>query len=166
MQAGEMNPTDGDEAVDLVAGVHRDGKLTRDYERLFADIRPRLLRLARLCGVPVEAIEDVVQETLLVAWRKLDQLYSPDGIQPWVLRDLPSCLRPLSAGYLLDPPHGLSHSISSPCLTTWPSSTKCLEHGELQIDSLDPAEVLERHDFASLIEQALHLLPEQAREAD
>ena len=47
------------------------------------DMRARLLRLARLCGVPEEATEDVVQETFLVGWRKLDRLHSPEGVQIW-----------------------------------------------------------------------------------
>ena len=46
-----------------------------EYEQLFADIRPRLLQLASLRGVPGEAIEDVVQETLLRAWQPKSRLH-------------------------------------------------------------------------------------------
>ena len=46
--------------------------------------RPRLLRLARLRGVPDDLAEDVVQETLLEAWRCLDRLYDPTGADRWL----------------------------------------------------------------------------------
>lgn len=164
MQAGEMNPTDGDEAVDLVAGVHRDGKLTRDYERLFADSRPRLLRLARLCGVPVEAIEDVVQETLLVAWRKLDHVYSRDGMQPWLYE----ICRRVSARHLRTSSLASARQISlfDPLFSDdLAPSDDALSVRSSSLSGIDPAEELERHDFADLLQQALHLLPDQAREA-
>jgi len=41
-----------------------------DREQIIAGARPHLLRLARLRGVAPDALEDVVQETLLVAWKK------------------------------------------------------------------------------------------------
>src|SRR6476661_4870346 len=55
-----------------------------DREQLLAGARPHLLRLARLRGVAPDALEDVVQETLLVAWKKFDSLDSPDHAQPWL----------------------------------------------------------------------------------
>src|ERR1051326_9495097 len=58
--------------------------LQYDREHLFAGVRPRLLRLARLRGVAPDALEDVVQETLLVAWKKFDTLDSPEHAQFWL----------------------------------------------------------------------------------
>src|SRR5690349_1915291 len=55
-----------------------------DREQLLAGARPHLLRLARLRGVAPDALEDVVQETLLVAWKKFDSLDSPDHAQLWL----------------------------------------------------------------------------------
>lgn len=137
---------------------------TFEYEQMFADLRPRLLQLAHLCGVPVEAIEDVVQETLLVAWRKLDRLYSPEHIQLWVFE----ICRRVSARYLQAVAKSSARLIS---LNQWSMSDERAELDEVLgamgnvNDSLDPAELLEREDVSSLMSQALHLLPEQARQA-
>jgi DNA-directed RNA polymerase specialized sigma24 family protein len=80
VQAGELLPAESGRAA-VAAGIPSGGLRDMfDYERIVADARPRLLQVARLRGVPVDAIEDVVQETLLVAWRRLDQLHSPEGI--------------------------------------------------------------------------------------
>lgn len=46
--------------------------------------RPRLARLARLNGIPADAVEDVVQETYLEAWRHLDDLREPERIASWL----------------------------------------------------------------------------------
>jgi RNA polymerase sigma-70 factor (ECF subfamily) len=137
---------------------------TFEYEQIFADLRPRLLQMARLRGVPVEALEDVVQETLLVAWRKLDHLYSPDGMELWLL----AICRRVSARYL--------QAASKFSARMVPLYDRRLsgETGEVEDalialgnsnESLDPAELLEREDVISLMSQALHLLPEQARQA-
>src|SRR5215813_11446175 len=58
--------------------------LLTDKEGVLQTIRPRIFRLAQLRGVPPDAIEDVVQETLLEAWRHLDRLQSLQGFQPWI----------------------------------------------------------------------------------
>src|SRR5712692_8655167 len=46
--------------------------------------RPRLHRLAQLRGVSPDAIEDVVQETLLEAWKHQDRLHTPEGVHAWL----------------------------------------------------------------------------------
>src|SRR5215471_16436783 len=53
-------------------------------EHLFTGVRPRLLRLARLRGVAPDALEDVVQETLLLAWRLLDRLNTTEHFSLWL----------------------------------------------------------------------------------
>src|SRR5215472_9355481 len=57
---------------------------TPQVEQWMASARPRLLRLARAQGVAVEVADDVVQETLLEAWRHLDTLSAPDGFNHWL----------------------------------------------------------------------------------
>jgi RNA polymerase sigma factor (sigma-70 family) len=64
-------------------GQHWHALLTNKEDVLRAT-RPRLIRLAQLRGVAPDAIEDVVQETLLEAWKHLDRLQSPDGFQFWI----------------------------------------------------------------------------------
>src|SRR5258707_8142397 len=46
--------------------------------------RPRLHRLAQLRGVSPDAIEDVIQETLLEAWKHQDRLHAPEGVYAWL----------------------------------------------------------------------------------
>jgi RNA polymerase sigma factor (sigma-70 family) len=149
-------------AAEIEPGSWRD---VFDHERMLADARPRLLQLARLRGVPVDAIEDVVQETLLVAWRKLDQLYSPEGIQPWLYE----ICRRVSARYLQ---HFSKVSARQTSLSDQPmSSDELLELDDALVEpsrtmaARDPAEVLEYQDLSNLLRQALYLLPDQAREA-
>ncbi|HZR39337.1 MAG TPA: sigma factor, partial [Ktedonobacteraceae bacterium] len=53
-------------------------------EEALASARPRLLRLATVRGVAPDAIDDVVQETLLEAWQYLDRLRSPEHFDAWL----------------------------------------------------------------------------------
>jgi RNA polymerase sigma factor (sigma-70 family) len=58
--------------------------LNLDLNRLFRAARPRLIRLARAHGVSHDTADDAVQETLLVAWRRLDYLHSPEHFDAWL----------------------------------------------------------------------------------
>src|SRR5215469_17485492 len=49
-----------------------------------ATARPRLLRLARAHGLPLDTAQEVVQDTLLEAWRHVDALSDPAGFQAWL----------------------------------------------------------------------------------
>ena len=53
-------------------------------EHRVAHARPRLLRLAQLQGVSPDAMEDIVQETLLEAWYHLPYLREPDRLDAWL----------------------------------------------------------------------------------
>src|SRR5215467_8521036 len=53
-------------------------------ESALAAARPRLLRLARRHGVAVDAADDVVQDTYVEAWRHIDRLHAPEGIEAWL----------------------------------------------------------------------------------
>ena len=48
--------------------------LASQIEALFSRAEPRLQRLARARQVAPDAIDDVIQETLLEAWKSLQQL--------------------------------------------------------------------------------------------
>lgn len=58
--------------------------LLDDVENMLEAARPRLLRFACASGVTPDAADDVVQETLLTAWRSLERLNSPEGFQAWL----------------------------------------------------------------------------------
>src|SRR5947199_318428 len=55
-----------------------------NIDTLLTNARPRLLHLAHAQGVPPDAAEDVIQETLLEAWRHLDALRHPDRFDAWL----------------------------------------------------------------------------------
>src|ERR1051326_6918522 len=55
-----------------------------DLEGWLQTARPRLQRLASARGVLPDAIEDVVQETLLEAWKHQDRLHTPEGVHLWL----------------------------------------------------------------------------------
>lgn len=137
--------------------------LASNIDTLFAAARPRLLRQARMHGVAPDAVDDVVQETLLEAWRHLEALRNPDRIDAWlngILRNV--CLRwshtqsKLATHQIpllhMDPEDG-SASRAAPELELPDSST------------FDPVEELSRQDMQVLLDRALTHLPNKTREA-
>src|SRR5579862_1563278 len=139
-------------------------ELQNERELVFAQVRPRLLRLARQRGVAPDALEDVVQETLLVAWRKFDSLDSPAHAQPW----LDEICRNICSRYLRASSQEATRSLPLYDLLA-DSEPDVLEEvltaSVPGTQALDPAEALSHDDLLQLLRQALDLLPEQAREA-
>ena len=125
-----------------------------DKEQLFAGVRPRLLRLARLRGVVPDMLEDVVQETLLVAWRRLDRLQSPEHFHLWVDEICRNICQRFLRAYSRDAsrliPFFASTSDGEP-----DEFEKALRASASDAEALDPAEMLSRHDLTVLLEQAL-----------
>jgi RNA polymerase sigma-70 factor (ECF subfamily) len=132
-----------------------------------AAARPRLLRLARAHGFAAEMADDVVQETLFEAWRHLEALAAPDGFNNW-LRAI--CLNVCKR-------HARSQRRLAqrevPINPSDPSGR--VDEGDtsqtLQLldipDPLgvDPAEVVEHHDWETLVDHALGHLPSSVRVA-
>ena len=58
--------------------------LEQQLEELFKAARPDLIRFALARGVSADGVEDVVQETLLEAWRHLDQLRAIERLEAWL----------------------------------------------------------------------------------
>jgi RNA polymerase sigma-70 factor (ECF subfamily) len=122
------------------------------------------LQLARLRGVAPDALEDVVQETMLVAWKKFDSLDSRGHVQPW----LDEICRNICSRYLRASATDASRRM--PLFDVLPSNAlEALEDG-LEASTpdphaIDPAERLSRQALYQLLQQALKLLPEQARKA-
>ena len=126
--------------------------------------RPRLLRLARLRGVPPDMIEDVVQETLLEAWRCLDRLYDPSGADRWLDEICRNVCRRYARNHATDQRHILlPHAITRDDADT-DDATSALLDAIPDGDGDDPLEALTRQDMALLLDRALGLLPVGARE--
>ncbi len=58
--------------------------LLADMEQVFTEARPRLLRLAHLNGMSPDMADDVVQETMMEAWRHIEKLRDPQRFHAWL----------------------------------------------------------------------------------
>ena len=126
--------------------------------------RPRLLRLARLRGAPPDVVEDVVQETLLEAWRCLDRLYDPSGADRWLDEICRNVCRRYARNHASDQRHILLPSAITRDGVDTDDATSALLDAIPDGDGDDPLEALTRQDMALLLDRALGLLPADARE--
>jgi len=125
-------------------------------ERRMAAARPHLVRLARLQGVAEDGAEDVVQETLLEAWRSLDALRAPERFDAWldgICRNV--CRR-----------WARTHATQAARAQPLAGMNVCTaEDAEAEDDlpdpqAFDPEEELTRKELATLLDRALaHLHP-------
>jgi RNA polymerase sigma factor (sigma-70 family) len=125
----------------------------------------RLTRIAQARGVAADAIDDVVQETLLEAWNHLDRLYTPEGFHAWIDEICRNICRRYAHRRTVDL---LRHTPLS-----WPYSALEQSSGESEADLLtaipdadapDPLEELSRQDLVQLLDQALGILPQATRQ--
>lgn len=127
-----------------------------EMEARCAAARPRLLRLARLRGIPADAVEDVAQETLLEAWRALGALRDSARLDAWldgICRNV--CRRfARSAGTLAARQGYLPNAEVADEAAHIPEPL-----------AADPFEELERQDVATLVDRALGHLHPDARAA-
>ncbi|HZR38556.1 MAG TPA: RNA polymerase sigma factor [Ktedonobacteraceae bacterium] len=137
--------------------------LQESLDDLLAVARPQLARFALTQGVAQDAIDDVVQETLIEAWSHLDHLRAPDRFHAWlsgICRNV--CLRwkrahkitSLRQESLSSTPLEESGAIDARLSTAFSSSF-----------TLDPAEELDRQDLAALLDRAMTYLSDDARTA-
>lgn len=152
------NELDDLDDLRLRLGADRDGLLTQT--------RARLTRLARARGVPPDMVDDVVQETLLEAWRSLGRLTTPSGFSAWIdeicrnvcRRATHRRMREMTHLAPLPPPlsgQNAEDDMISPLAS------------HVQASSSDPAldliEALSRQDLVTLLDHALDVLPVETR---
>lgn len=120
--------------------------------------RPRLMRIAALRGVTPDAIEDVVQETLLEAWQYLERLQDAGQFEPWldgICRNV--CRRWTQRQQRLQARHTY-FSLSGSSDEDTPS------FDIPDVSQLDLADELSQQDLATLLDRALgHLSPENRK---
>lgn len=134
--------------------------LLADMEQVFTEARPRLLRLAHLNGMLPDMADDVVQETMMEAWRHLEKLRDPQRFHAWldgICRNV--CRRYQTPDSALRLHESLSH------LGSDNETTNAIDASLALADpfAIDPAEELSRKDLATLLDRALEYLSPDTR---
>ncbi|MGI8824264.1 MAG: RNA polymerase sigma factor [Chloroflexota bacterium] len=133
-----------------VDGAGRD--LSSHVEQRLLSERPRLLRLAQSVGVSPDAADDVVQDTLLAAWRRFEGLRSPDRFDAW----LDAICRNQSHMYL----RTQYRRTSKQALPLAENREPVTVGDTIDPLALDPLEELTRQDLEVLVDRALgHISP-------
>lgn len=115
--------------------------------------RGRLMRLCARLSSDVDAAEDLAQETLLEAWRHLQELRDPERRSPWlsgIARNV--CLR-----------WTRSRARDRAQLLQPNQSEASLDLEERLADSFDLELELERDELVALLDRAMALLPPETR---
>jgi RNA polymerase sigma factor (sigma-70 family) len=140
------------------AGECSPAPLAERIDELLRDAAPRLLRLARSQQIAPDALDDVVQETLLEAWRSLDHLRDATRFAAWVdgiCRNV--CRRYRRKSGILR-----AHEAPAPPDVIHESQPDAF--AELaDPGSFDPAEELTRQDRLALLDRALGFIPPESR---
>src|SRR5262249_21507233 len=87
MHSSARSPRRMISSMDASTAPQSGDRLSEDaFARLVAPLRPALrLHCYRLVG-SLDDAEDMVQETLVRAWRQRDRLYDLSGFRPWLYR--------------------------------------------------------------------------------
>ncbi len=153
--------TNGTPSIHDVNIAMSHAALLADMEQLFTEARPRLLRLARLNGMTTDVADDVVQETMMEAWRHLDNLRDPQRFDAWldgICRNV--CRRQAKDLFTTLAQHEpLPHLLPD---------TGDDSEAEMFADipdpfATDPEEMLSKQDLALLLDRAMSHLPGDTR---
>jgi RNA polymerase sigma factor (sigma-70 family) len=134
--------------------------LLADIEQVFTEARPRLLRLAHLNGISPDIVDDVVQETMMEAWRRVENLRDPQRFSAW----LDGICRNICRRYKMsDSTLHLQESLSN---LAHDNEAKNASSSLLAIPdsfAIDPAEELSRQDLTTLLDRAMEQLAPDTR---
>jgi len=139
--------------------------LLSDQNGMLTATRLRLARIAQARGVDSNAIDDVVQETLLEAWSHLGRLTSPAGFHVWI----DEICRNICRRYARNRQANLSRHVPFSGSYQDDQSTPGEDNAFPLTNILDPStpdplEALSRQELELLLDRALGLLPEEARQ--
>ena len=134
--------------------------LLADMEQVFTEARPRLLRLAHLNGMSPDSADDVVQETMMEAWRHIEHLRNPQSFHAWldgICRNV--CRRHKMHNTALFGHESLSSFANDDAIDT--ESDALLDIPDPL--AIDPAEELSKQDLATLLDRAMGNLAPDTR---
>lgn len=132
-----------------------------EIEQHMTAARTRLISLARGEGIPLETVEDVVQETFLEAWYHLTTLGTPERADAWldgICRNM--CRRWRRAASTAR--HRYERLPDPSFAEEAPAQTGVVDFADPLV--LDPVETLSHQDMEYLLDRALAYLPIQARQ--
>ncbi len=135
--------------------------LAGQIQDLFSRAEPRLQRLARSQQIAPDAVDDIVQETLIEAWKSLDHLRDESRFAAWldgICRNV--CLLYHRRQGILRAREQNIHSGDDQ-----PGCENDLLAQLADPDTFDPAEELTRRDMLVLLDRALGHLPRESRVA-
>ena len=125
----------------------------------------RLTRIAQTRSVAPDAIDDVVQETLLEAWNHLDRLYAPEGFQAWIDEVCRNVCRRYARRRAIDLLRSAPLSRSDVAFEDGHDAEEIDPFTTIPAtDDSDPLEELCRQDMTLLLDRALGLLPRETRQ--
>lgn len=124
------------------------------FQNMSASDHARLVRLCTHLTGDRHAAEDLAQETLLLAWRLRDRLVDPSRAQPWLWAIARNVCRHWQRSQQREGKH-LIQSLAD--------DTRAVEWDADIADPFDLEVELERTELATLLDQALDLLPPETR---
>ncbi len=141
----------------------REVAFSDTLDEMLATARPRLLRLAQQQGVTPDAVDDVVQDTFIEAWRNLDHLRTPDRFDAW----LNGICRNVSLRWHRT--HNTTRQRQE-SLSAFSGTEQDDFSTDRELDIpdpllVDPAEELSHQDLATLLDRAMGYLPSTTRKA-
>lgn len=113
--------------------------------------RARIVRLCRQWTGNADAAEDLAQETLIEAWRHIDQLHNPAAIDAWLAGIARNVCRRWFRRQSRDRAREFAHSDDA-------ALHEYVADVDLEME-------LERDELATMLDQALALLPDATRAA-
>ncbi|MDQ2714811.1 MAG: sigma-70 family RNA polymerase sigma factor [Chloroflexota bacterium] len=135
---------------------------SNDLEAALATARPRLAAEARRRGIAPDAIDDIVQETLVEAWQHLNALRMPERFDAWlagICRNM--CLR-WHEKHRRNEQHLLG--LGGP-LRDYPNAEDEQMREDIADPAIvDPAEALNQQDLSMLLDRALGYLADDTRQ--
>ncbi|HEV8193751.1 MAG TPA: RNA polymerase sigma factor [Ktedonobacterales bacterium] len=134
---------------------------TFHFEERIAAARPRLTRITRALGIPADVADDLVQDTLLAAWRQLDQLRAYKNFDAWLDAICRNNCRMFLRTYGT-PTTGKGPIVLSLDAALHDGDTTEVDPPDAQ--ALDPIEELDRQDLSQLLDHALGQLSTPARQ--